>query len=848
MRSFTSRAFGRSIGRPLLLSGASSLILAASFVAPAAAGCVTSGALPASECDSLKVSLEGAAGDSSLTVSGMSTKEIQLRLGSGVTDPTTQTLHVTGGTVVYNPSNNGIYSNVTAIHHDLIYTIDAGVSVTALGGSAAIFAFNQDSGDIAITSSATVLADSADTAGIAATSHDGDVSITNKGDVTANANRGIYGNAGYLVLASSPVLLQIVNEGNVHGFTAGIRADNYQGLASITNSGTVISDTRQGLSAWSDTGAASVNNSGSVTAEDDNALVAWTGIGDVTVVNSGSLDARNDTGIVDAGNGHNGIQTQVSVSGTTRITNTASGTILAPDDTAISAKALSAGDIFIDNAGSVSGKNGIAATTASGRIDITNSGTVFGTNGNGVILTGASLTNSGSIEGSDSGVELIGTGNTVTTSGRITGTTASIHFGAGGNTLNILQGASFGKEVDYADTIGNTTTFGAGSYSIPSANYIDASNVIALNNSTQVVVLKNVGTPGTSGTINVVTVPAASQAATQYTSSVSDVVGSILSLDVARPDQGTIGDSTITALQYGEGTPETTEARAVRQLGDGVAVDGYGNLFWARAFGGLRYQRDNGGDPASHTAHYGLISGFDHQFENYRVGFFAGGGNVRTATSGEASTVSGNTGFMGVYGAAKFNGLQWNASLTAGAIDNRADRLVNGTDTASGDFLGWYVSPEVAVSNTYAVAPGWELTPSAKIRYTGAFYESYSESGSTSQLLSYDSRQTHSLDGRVQLELKHKMVMSSGLPAAVMATVALGDTQYLGSGKTHASLLGSDFTVANSGDDNVLGATIGLGFDAMVSKRAAIYGSVDGTIYSDDSMGATGRLGLKVAF
>jgi len=203
---------------------------------------------------------------------------------------------------------------------------------------------------------------------------------------------------------------------------------------------------------------------------------------------------------------------------------------------------------------------------------------------------------------------------------------------------------------------------------------------------------------------------------------------------------------------------------------------------------------------------------------------------------------------MGVYGAAKFNGLQWNASLTAGAIDNRADRLVNGTDTASGDFLGWYVSPEVAVSNTYAVAPGWELTPSAKIRYTGAFYESYSESGSTSQLLSYDSRQTHSLDGRVQLELKHKMVMSSGLPAAVMATVALGDTQYLGSGKTHASLLGSDFTVANSGDDNVLGATIGLGFDAMVSQRAAIYGSVDGTIYSDDSMGATGRLGLKVAF
>lgn len=832
--------------RPLLLCGASCLALAAGFVAPASASCVTTGIVVASECSSAKISLDAGAGDSSLTVSGESTVEIQVKLGAGVTDPTTQTLHVTGGTVVNNPSDNGIYSNVSVAQHDLIYTIDDGVSVTALGGSAAIFAFNQVSGDITITSSATVHAASAATAGIAATSHDGDVSITNNGDVTADANRGIYGNAGFLVDASSPVLLQIVNTGTVHGYTAGIRADNYQGLASITNSGTVTADTRQGLSAWSASGEVSVNNSGTVTAKDDSAIVAW-GETDVTVTNSGTLKAFEDILITDVGSGHrhSGIDAKVGTSGTTRITNTATGTILAPSDTAVSAVTAATGDIVISNAGSISGKNGVAASTVSGSVDIINSGSIAATGGNGVILTKGSLTNTGTIEGSIYGVGLLGAGNVVTTSGSITGTTASIHFDHGGNTLNILQGASFGGVVDYAGTTGNTTTFGAGNYSIPSANYIDASNAITLNNSTQVVVLKNADT---SGTINVVTVPAASQAATQYTSSVSDVVGSILLLDVARPDQGTIGDSTITALQYGEGTPESTEAKAVRQLGDGVAVDGYGNLFWARAFGGLRYQRDNNGDPASHTAHYGLISGFDHQFENYRVGFFAGGGNVRTATSGEASTVSGNTGFMGVYGAAKFNGLQWNASLTAGAIDNRADRLVNGTDTASGDFLGWYVSPEVAVSNTYAVAPGWELTPSAKIRYTGAFYESYSESGSTSQLLSYDSRQTHSLDGRVQLELKHKMVMSSGLPAAVMATVALGDTQYLGSGKTHASLLGSDFTVANSGDDNVLGATVGFGFDAMVSQRAAIYGSVDGTIYSDDSMGATGRLGLKVAF
>jgi hypothetical protein len=834
--------------RPLLLCGASCLALAAGFVAPASASCNITGTAISSQCDVNFIKFYMDEGTSSLTVSGETTVGIEFAPHPTMTGPTDQTLHITGGTVVNNPAYSGVYSYTEVPDHDLSVTVDAGVQITSTGGFGGIWLRNQISGDLSITNSGMVDAHGAGSPGISLTTNLGSVSLTNNGDVTSANDFGLYADGGYNNTSASEAVVLLVNNGTVQGFTAGARAVNYHGLASVTNTGTVTSDTGRGLSAWAQNGRAVVNNSGTSIAYDNNAMVVLSDYGDVTAINSGSLTAYNDTGITDWQTGHNGIRTDAEFSGTTRITNTATGTVLAPDDTAIMAIAEHVGDIFIDNAGSVSGKNGIAATTASGRIDITNSGTVVGTNGDGVILTGASLTNSGSIEGSDSGVELIGTGNTVTTSGRITGTTASIHFGAGGNTLNILQGASFGKEVDYADTIGNTTTFGAGNYSIPSANYIDASNVIALNNSTQVVVLKNVGTSGTSGTINVVTVPAASQAATQYTSSVSDVVGSILSLDVARPDQGTVGDSAITALQYGEGTPESTEAKAVRQLGDGVAVDGYGNLFWARAFGGLRYQRDNNGDPASHTAHYGLISGFDHQFENYRVGFFAGGGNVRTATSGEASTVSGNTGFMGVYGAAKFNGLQWNASLTAGAIDNRADRLVNGTDTASGDFLGWYVSPEVAVSNTYAVAPGWELTPSAKIRYTGAFYESYSESGSTSQLLSYDSRQTHSLDGRVQLELKHKMVMSSGLPAAVMATVALGDTQYLGSGKTHASLLGSDFTVANSGDDNVLGATIGLGFDAMVSKRAAIYGSVDGTIYSDDSMGATGRLGLKVAF
>ena len=465
--------------------------------------------------------------------------------------------------------------------------------------------------------------------------------------------------------------------------------------------------------------------------------------------------------------------------------------------------------------------------------------------GNEVTLSGGELVNSGSITGTNYGVQFNTRGNVFTTSGHVAGGVDAVFFDDGGNRLNIQPGATFGGRVDYNNTEGNTTGFGAGSYRIAAANYRDARNTIALNNASQTVVLEH---PDSSGYINVVAVPGASQAASQYTSSVSDVVGSILALDVARPDQVNVGGSTISALQYGEEKRETKEGKALRELGGGLATDGYGNLFWARAFGGLRYQPMHDGDVSSHTSHYGVISGVDHQFENYRLGFFGGGGGVRSVASGSLSTMDGTTGFLGLYGAMRTGDLQWNASLTAGAIDNSASRSINnGAETASGDFMGWYVSPEVSVSRGYRIAPEWELTPSFKARYTGAFYEAYDESGS-SQNISYDSRQSHALDGRLQVELKRKVTLPSGLPAALIATASVSDTQYLGSGTTHASLNNNEFSVSSSTDKNVAGASLGLGFDAMLSERASVYGSVDGTLYTDESKAMSGRLGLRLAF
>ena len=63
---------------------------------------------------------------------------------------------------------------------------------------------------------------------------------------------------------------------------------------------------------------------------------------------------------------------------------------------------------------------------------------------------------------------------------------------------------------------------------------------------------------------------------------------------------------------------------------------------------------------------------------------------------------------------------------------------------------------------SYQISQGWELTPNFKTRYTGAFYDAYGESGSCRDL-SYGARQSHSIDGRLQVELKHKTTLPSGL-------------------------------------------------------------------------------------
>lgn len=799
----------------------------------ALASCGFSGSFASTRCDADLIGGLAYAGTSSLTITDESTTRVELGVVTSSETPATQTLTITGNTTINNADDSAVYFDTFAPNHTLDVYIGEDVSITSSAGYGTVSLSNRGSGDISVVNDGAVTA-APDGPGIDAAAYGGNITIVNNGHVTSETYTGIeafgddFGRPGGAT--------SIVNNGVIDAFSTGIDAGTYEGLVTITNTGTVTSAWGVGLWADSEWGDVSIYNSGTVKSGYNTAIVAYSAAGNITIVNNGWAGNDDLSAAIEA---------EVAVgSGDISITNT--GTLVAPGYFAIWAEA-DLGSISIVNSGSISGQTGIGAMTGGGRIDIQNSGTIEALEDVGVgLLSGGQLTNSGTISGALAGVFFAGSGNTITTSGTISGGEASVIFvyDGGGNTLNILPNAVFEGVVDYNDSTGNTTTFGAGSYRIPVADYLAAENSIILDNPSQVVVLSDADT---TGTINVVTSTPVANIASQYTNSVSDVIGSILSLDLQRPDE--IGGSVpgLEPLAYGEVKQASPAQQAIARIGEGVALDRSGNLFWTRAFGGGRHQPDTSDSFESAIYHYGLMAGVDRQSGDARIGAFAGGGAVNADLSNTSDSIDGQTGFAGIYGAVPVNGYVVSTSLTVGAIDSDARRAVNGGEWAEGNFWGWYVSPEVSVSKSYDVASGWSLTPSARLRYVGAFYEGYTESGS-SQNISYDARDTHALEGRLQMDLTRRAMLESGRAAAFTLTGAVVDTQHLGDDGYAASLDGTEFTLNDTTARNVAGLRLGASFDVQIKDSMSVYGGIEGTVYTDESVAYTGRLGLKSAF
>jgi outer membrane autotransporter protein len=389
----------------------------------AEAACNTTGTFTRSNCFSAgAIQYYSDDTNSSLTISNETAQSVQLAPdpNGSVTGTTNQTLTIDGNTTLTRSDYSAVIFDVTKANSNVTATLASTASITSTGGGfGAVWFKNATSGDISITNGALVIStgQQSDAAGISAVTNGGNVYITNEASGTVTSDdRGLYADGGSKTVKTDPYTVSITNNGMVKAGTRGAYGVNYYGNVAVTNTGSIESDTRQGIVIWSaDGGNASLNNSGTVTAKDDHALVAWSTTGDAIVTNSGTVTSSDDTTHTDTGGGHIGIQTQVETAGNTTITNTSTGKITATADTGIEAKALATGNITISNAGMISARRGIYAETADGTIGIANTGTLSATATTGTIY-GIDYKNTGIVSGtiSNSGLMTISSGTSST--------------------------------------------------------------------------------------------------------------------------------------------------------------------------------------------------------------------------------------------------------------------------------------------------------------------------------------------------------------------------------------------------------------------------------------------------
>lgn len=398
-----------------------------------AATSTLTGDIVSQHLDTDYVQVQTGTGASSVTLSDYNTVSVELRPAVGVSGSFSQTLTITGSTTITNPTYSGIIMQTgTENHRDASVTVGSGVTVNSGSGFGGIWVRNDGSGDVYINSAATVTA--LGPTGIGA--NDGVTGVTNLGSVTlinsgtvTTTSRGLYADGGGTT--DAPVVVSITNSGFVTATLAGARSINYVGLSSIDNSGTVISQTKQALVAWSADGPVTIVNSGTASALNNSAIVAAGETGNVTVTNSGHVSA---TGTDNGGAGFAGILAYSQTQGDVAVTNEATGTISAGQDMGIGAFSVE-GNIVVFNHGQIDALYGIIAGSGDGSVTAT---TIDGaiTNATGPTTLGTvGVLNTGSVTAQGLGILLDGTANILVNTGTIS-TTGTLGIQTGnGNTL-----------------------------------------------------------------------------------------------------------------------------------------------------------------------------------------------------------------------------------------------------------------------------------------------------------------------------------------------------------------------------------------------------------------------------
>jgi Autotransporter beta-domain len=607
--------------------------------------------------------------------------------------------------------------------------------------------------------------------------------VTNSGSIASAA----FGFTGITATTSATV----TNSGTISGTTFGI--DVSAGSATVTNSGTIRGTGTPFSSAITATTVASVTNSGTISA-------SFYGIdaGSVAVVvNSGTISENRVGGAA--------IEAPTAI-----VTN--SGTISAGSGAA----GVGGTTVFVINSGTISGGTGVAAGGGTGAVLI-NSGTITGTNGTAIDFSGVSI-------------------------GRPS---------SSNDVLSFLPGSRVGGLIDLG--VNDTVNFGGGSWHYTFGGPNGLAGAIINTGGAPFVVSGN-----QVAVVDPTSFAMADKTVMDFTRAISGLIGSHLG------ETGTSGGPTAFAPQTGmaaqfddvfsqfpgnayAGSDAVVFKNPTMTLADGRSV-------WASGFYGQRVQDADGPILRNVTGYYGGAIGADGLLRpDLRLGGFIGGGNTSTVIDFNSGSAASDILFAGTYGRYKLGDAFLDFVVQGGHSQNSTIRNINnnlvagGQETATASFGGWFISPELAFGERFALPDNWSLTPAARVRYVAAEFAGFTEAGSTANLTVGD-RMLQDIEERGDLTLTHTMTTASWGQSSLSIHAGVLGLQRTGGDSVNAILLGEALAFATPGKSNVGGVYVGGGFEWCALQRVAVFATGEYVAMSDSSSTVTGNAGLRVGF
>jgi len=237
------------------------------------------------------------------------------------------------------------------------------------------------------------------------------------------------------------------------------------------------------------------------------------------------------------------------------------------------------------------------------------------------------------------------------------------------------------------------------------------------------------------------------------------------------------------------------------------------------------------------------------------LGLTAGYARSSTDIAG-GQTVTSNIGVVGAYGKTDLDVVALTFQILGGASTNHSDRTVNtgtGPQTASADFGGWFIAPEIGASMPVLDEATNEVRIGGKLAYVGGGFAGYTETGNVG-VIQVDPQIFGLLTAK--LEVSDSMVLgkTAGGEVKGTATVALFAQTNVGGSSVPVTIyqnsggaaLGTSTVSAPTG--TVFGTTASLDVKVPVSQQVDFTAGLNGALRSDGALGGGARVGLGGSF